>query len=152
MTETITAPAGLASLTDLLARAEGFASVLAALEHNRSATVDGAWGSSAALAAAAVARAAVVPVLVVIAHPGDLDAWAADLHSFAGVEPVLLPAWESVPGDAVDDIAGERLRLLGRLDRNDAPRPGADDLSGTAATGAGSDRPGGQPADAGGRC
>ncbi|MFO0928177.1 MAG: transcription-repair coupling factor [Gemmataceae bacterium] len=123
MTATTTVPAALGDLTDLLTRTEGFASVLAALDRNRSATVDGAWGSSAALVAATLLRPTVGPVVVVIAHPIDLDPWAADLHSFSCAEPVLLPAWERLPGEAGgDEVAGERLRLLRRLESGDPPR------------------------------
>src|SRR5262245_35615250 len=110
--ETIAAaPASLADLPELLTRADGFDAVLTALDNNRSATVDGAWGSSSALVAAALARQTDKPVLVVIAHPIDLDAWAADLQSFSGLEPAILPAWDSAPGTGpLDDVAGQRLR------------------------------------------
>src|SRR5262245_9727849 len=74
----------LTDLTRLVPAAEGFADLAAALAAGRAGTVDGAWGSSAALTAAALAERAPATVLVVIAHPGDLDAWAADLHSFSG--------------------------------------------------------------------
>src|SRR4051794_26797559 len=91
------APASLAELADLLSHAPGFDAVCAALDAGDSATVDGAWASSSALAVSAVVRRSSAPVLVVIAHPGDLDAWAADLLSFSQISPAVLPAWDNVP-------------------------------------------------------
>src|SRR4051812_22632355 len=87
----ISAPASLADLCENLSHLEGFDTVLEALENNRSATIDGTWGSSAGLVASALARNAPQTVLVVIAHPREVDAWAADLESFSGHEPVILP-------------------------------------------------------------
>ena len=88
------ATAAPSSLADLAALMQGgpLAPVLAALERGESVSIDGAWGSSSALAAAALAAQAPATVLVVIAHPRDLDAWAADLESFSGIEPAILPA------------------------------------------------------------
>src|SRR5579862_4448894 len=116
-----------AQLTDL-ARAvqdvEGFAEVLDALRQGRSAVVDGAWGSSAALATAALALQTPRTLLVVIAHPRDVDGWLGDLNSFSGLRPVAFPAWDNQPGsgDGIDEIAGQRLRLLRQLDSGEPPR------------------------------
>jgi len=114
-----TAPASLPELADLLVRTQGFADVLDALQRGRSATIDGAWGSSSALAVAALAGQAVGPILVVIAHPSDLDAWAADLHSFTGLVPEIFPAWDNAPGEYLDAL---RFRLLRRLESAQPPR------------------------------
>src|SRR4051794_40711744 len=65
----------LADLPALLHKTDGFEEVLASLRLGRSATVDGAWGSSAGLVAAALAREAPRTLLVTIAHPRDVDAW-----------------------------------------------------------------------------
>ena len=89
MPATMTTPVSLADLTRRIAGVEGFDAVLRALDSGGSATIDGAWGSSGACAIAALAE---TTTLVVIAHPRDLDAWAADLHSFSGVEPASTPA------------------------------------------------------------
>jgi len=59
--------------------------VLSSLRRGRSATVDGAWGSSAALAAAALAKQTPRTLLVTIAHPRDVDGWLGDLESFSGL-------------------------------------------------------------------
>ena len=81
-------------LPALLQTAEGFEPLLSALRQGRSGVIDGAWGSSAALAAAALALHAPHTLVVVIAHPHDLDAWSGDLASFAGADPSIFPAWD----------------------------------------------------------
>ncbi len=117
-------PPALNSLTDLarnLGDIPGFRLLADALHAGHAAALDGAWGSSAALAAAALVREAPVGVLVVVAHPRDLDAWAGDLQSFSGLTAALFPAWEGRPGDA-DEVAGQRLRLLKQLQGDAPPR------------------------------
>src|SRR5262245_18165661 len=89
----------LADLSRLLRDAEGYAPLAGALRAGRSGTVDGAWGSSAPLAVAALALDAPGPILVVIAHPGDLDAWSADLAGLAGTRPPVFPAFDVFTGE-----------------------------------------------------
>src|SRR5262249_60500970 len=61
-------------------------------------------------------------LLVVIAHPRDLDGWEGDLASFRGQRPVLFPAWDNVPGsDPLDEVAGQRLRVLRQLEGPEPP-------------------------------
>jgi transcription-repair coupling factor (superfamily II helicase) len=121
-------PEHLHDLPELLATAEGFPSVLAALSQGRSAVVDGAWGSSAALAAAALALRTPHTLLVVLAHPRDLDGWLGDLSSFAALDPIVFPAWDDFRRDednrcyGVDPIAAQRLRLLKQLESPTPPR------------------------------
>lgn len=128
-----TVPERLQDLVELLARMEGFPSVLSALHRGRSAVVDGAWGSSAALAAAALARRTPRTLLVVLAHPRDLDGWSGDLAGFVGFDAVVFPAWDDWGGAAwwgrrlagrssVDEVAGQRLRLLKHLEDPHPPR------------------------------
>jgi transcription-repair coupling factor (superfamily II helicase) len=119
---TATAPETLTDLVARLGDLPDFAALTDALGHGRSATVDGAWGSSAGLVTAALARRAPSTVLVVIAHPRDLDPWAGDLASFAGAPPALFPAWDGKPGGLVDEVAGQRLRLLKQLSSARPPR------------------------------
>jgi transcription-repair coupling factor (superfamily II helicase) len=110
------------SLKDLatqLEGAEGFRPLLDALKRNHSGTVDGAWGSSAALAVAALANHVPRTLLVVLAHPRDLDGWEADLAGFTGKQPDTFPAAD---GSADDEAAGQRLRLLRRLEAESPPR------------------------------
>jgi transcription-repair coupling factor (superfamily II helicase) len=121
-------PASLQDLPELLARTEGFPAVLSALRQRRGATVDGAWGSSAALATATLARHAPRTLVVVVAHPRDLDGWIGDLTGFVGLDPVLFPAWDDFRayaengGGLVDEVAGQRLRLLKQLEGPNPPR------------------------------
>jgi transcription-repair coupling factor (superfamily II helicase) len=120
---TLAAPDTLLDLIGLLHRAEGFSPLLEALKAGRSATVDGAWGSSAALVPGALGREAPHTVLIAIAHPRDLDAWAGDLLSFSGLVPTVFPAWDNQPGsEPFDETAGQRLRLLKQLESADPPR------------------------------
>jgi transcription-repair coupling factor (superfamily II helicase) len=124
-----TVPERLQDVPELLARMEGFPTVLSALHQRRGAVVDGAWGSSAALAIAVLARSASdgqAPrtLLVVLAHPRDLDGWSGDLSGFTGIEPVVFPAWDDFRNDVeggVDEIAGQRLRLLKQLESRHPP-------------------------------
>ncbi len=119
-TTTPTAPAleTLKDVTRLVQAADGFQPMVAALKGGRAAVVDGTWGSSASLVAAALGQHVPQTLLIVIAHPRDLDAWADDLHSFAGRRPMLFPAWDQLPGEdsVADEVAGQRLRVLKALE------------------------------------
>ncbi|HQR06696.1 MAG TPA: transcription-repair coupling factor [Gemmatales bacterium] len=99
----------MTSLTDLpalLRASKGFDTVIAALKKGQAGTIDGAWGSSAALAAAALAEVNPGPTLIVLAHPTDLDNWSDDLESFLGRRPMQVPD---------RDEPGQRLRVLKSL-------------------------------------
>jgi transcription-repair coupling factor (superfamily II helicase) len=127
MPSQVTLPTAASTLKDLallIQQAEGFHPLVAALQNGRSATVDGAWGSSSALAAAALGLHAPATVLVVIAHPRDIDGWTEDIAGFAGVRPVVFPAWDALPGDStvIDEVAGQRLRILKQLENDSPPR------------------------------
>src|SRR5437868_4288512 len=113
----------LQDLTRIIQTAEGFHPLVAALKNGRAASVDGAWGSSASLVVAGLGRHAPGTMLVVLAHPSDVDGWADDLAGFAGTRPVLFPAWDNLPGDsaAADEVAGQRLRLLKPLEGPEPP-------------------------------
>ena len=114
----------LTDLPALLETAEDCEPLLAALRQGRSGVVDGAWGSSAGLSAAALALHAPSTLLVVIAHPHDVDPWAGDLFSFSGLRPAIFPACNDQPtaGQAMDEFAGQRLRLLKQFDSGEPPR------------------------------
>ena len=75
---------GLKDLTRQIQRAPGFPEVLAALKNGRSATIDGAWGSAAALASAALGLHAPTTLVIVLAHVGDVDDFRDDVATFAG--------------------------------------------------------------------
>jgi transcription-repair coupling factor (superfamily II helicase) len=121
--QAIKGPADLRDLPRLLEAAEGFSAVLEALQRGRAATVDGAWNSSAALVAATLALRAPQTMLVVLAHPRDLDFWIEDIYCFSGLRSHVFPAWDALPtADSVlDEIGGQRLRLLRQLENETHP-------------------------------
>jgi transcription-repair coupling factor (superfamily II helicase) len=63
-------------------------------------------------------------LLIVLAHPRDLDGWIGDLHSFSGEAPTIFPAWDDMPSEDVraDETAGQRLRVLKALCLDKPPR------------------------------
>ncbi len=98
----------------------GFSDVLASLEAGHGGTLGGVWGSSRALVAAALAPSCSGPLVVVVPHPGEIDALARDLSLFSNLPVARFPAWEAEPGERVlhDEIYGERLRVLKRLEEH----------------------------------
>ncbi len=117
-------PSDLKDVPPWLEAGEGFAPLVAALKKGQAATIDGTWHSAAALAVGALAKNAPATLLVVLAHPRDLDAWAEDLASFTGMTSHVFPAWDSLPNKETvrDDIGGQRLRMIRRLDGDTPPR------------------------------
>ncbi|HVU89197.1 MAG TPA: transcription-repair coupling factor [Pirellulales bacterium] len=111
------APGRLPNLTGRLEAATGFADVVASLRAGHGATLDGVWGSSCALVAATLAGQAAGPLVVVCAHPGDIDDFLDDLSLFAPLEAARFPAWESMNTEQLihDEVYGDRLRLLKQL-------------------------------------
>ena len=106
----------LAELPVLLARQSGFSGILDALARGESATIDGAWGSSAAAVVATLATNALRPWLVVFHNLANLDNFVSDLQAFLppGHPLSVLPAWESLPREVgpADPIWGQRLDWL----------------------------------------
>src|SRR4051794_18330900 len=82
----------LKDLTRLIQVAPGFPEVLAALKNNHAATIDGAWGSAGPLAAAALALHAPGPLVIALAHVGDVDDFRDDVATFSGFNPEVFPA------------------------------------------------------------
>lgn len=117
------------SITDLkelpsrLLAQPGMSDVIAKLRAGQDATVDGAWGSSPALAVVALRQQSPGCVLVVLAHERDVDAFVSDTGSF-GVEPQVFPAWASLPQelDIADPILGNRLRILRQFESVSPPQ------------------------------
>src|SRR5271165_5605003 len=109
MRSTVTGAPPVTTSTDLkriLLAAEDFAPLVAELKKGRSASIDGAWGSSAALVAASLAESADSTLLLALPHPAHLDSWVEDLTTFLGERPVVFPARESdlAPGEAPDEL------------------------------------------------
>ena len=113
----------LEDLLPLLKRQPGFAGVLAALKRGDSATIDGAWGSACALSIATLAREAPAPVVVVLPRLSEVDDFAGDLAGFLGRQPLIFPAWETLPSEVNphDAVFGSRLRILRSLGESERP-------------------------------
>ncbi len=122
VTPTMQSIRSLQELTELVQAAEGFSCVVDALKAGRSGAIDGCWGSTAALATAGLGRHAPATLLVVIAHPRDLEGWAEDLAGFSGCRPAIFPAWETLPTEhlTADETGGQRLRILKQLEARGA--------------------------------
>ncbi len=118
------ASGSLAELTAVLGRSEGFPEVVQSLKSGRSATIDGAWGSAGPLTLAALGREAPRCVLVVLAHVADVDDYAGDVATFAGVQPEVFPAWDRLPQESQpgDEVLGRRVRVAKRLSGKLPPR------------------------------
>jgi len=109
----------LDGLPGLLHAAEGWGALRAALNAKQSGTVDGAWGSSAALAVAALAADVPATLLAVVPGPSDLPSFVEDLACFSGARPAVFEAWETWPPPThkgqLDPATSSRLRLLQTL-------------------------------------
>jgi transcription-repair coupling factor (superfamily II helicase) len=110
----------LLALAERLEHYEGFAEVVASLKSGQAATIDGAWGSACALVAAALARQAPGPVLVVCPHLDDVDDRLDDLRLFSPLSPETFPA--DGANSHADETAGERLRVMKQLQGSAAPK------------------------------
>jgi len=120
----VTTPGRLLDLVGRVSAIQGFSDVVASLQAGHGATLDGVWGSSCALVAAALAERAPGPLVVVCAHPGDVDLFRDDLTLFTRHIAEAFPASESFPAERVlyDDVLGDRVRLLKLLSERQPPR------------------------------
>ena len=125
----------LRDLVPVMRQAAGFAEVTTILSRGGSAGIDGAWGSSCALVAAAAAQTesadlAQAPVVIVLPRISEVDDFTLDLAGLSTRPPAILPAWETSARDlsVTDPIFGQRLRVLrevqGNVDRH-VPAPPA---------------------------
>ncbi|HZZ71569.1 MAG TPA: transcription-repair coupling factor [Pirellulales bacterium] len=138
-TEAQTAEIAAGRLRDLPGGLEhtqaGFAAVVASLRAGEGATLDGVWGSSCALVAAALAAAMpaamptakvsaassptrTAPLVVVLPRTTDVDDFNDDLSLFTTLRVEVFPAWETAlsPDRPIQDEAhGDRLRVLKHL-------------------------------------
>ncbi|MEA1951957.1 MAG: CarD family transcriptional regulator, partial [Planctomycetota bacterium] len=112
--QTIEAIENLTELVGRLDRQEGFAEVVAELKAGHAATLDGVWGSSCALVAAALAGHAPSSLVLVCPHIDQIDEHIDDLRLFQPSTPERFPAWETSVDERVihDEVFGDRVRLL----------------------------------------
>ena len=121
-------PAGrLLGLAETLDSHRGFADVVASLRAGHGGTIGGTWGSASALAVAALVRAANAkgsggtaagPLVVVLPHAAEAEAFIDDLALFTAAQAALLPAAENPIADEAgpeDPAAAARLALVKRL-------------------------------------
>ncbi len=101
------------------------------LSPDRPVRLGGLWGSAAPLAAAAVARIAKRPMLLLAGHLDEADELADDIEVLTGGAAHLFPAWETDIGtDHInDEVAGERLNLCNLLARLQEEPPPSDPQS-----------------------
>jgi transcription-repair coupling factor (superfamily II helicase) len=119
-------------LLQLIERIEAlpdFAEVVDSLQAGHAATLDGVWGSSCALVAAALARAAPAVLVIVCPRLDEVQGLIGDLGIFSPLEPLFFPVRESLstertgaPGHPVpwvvlgrDEAVGDRVRVLKTL-------------------------------------
>lgn len=114
----------LAGLTTLLRQTPDFDGLVDALAAGRNGVIDGAWGSSSALAAACLSQRCASCLLVILPRPADQDDFAEDLAGFRGGSVDVFPVRETLPGEIelADAVVGRRLRVLRRLLSDDPPR------------------------------
>ena len=120
----------LAELVDRLAGQADFVEVVASLAAGHAATLDGVWGSSCALAAAALAARAPATLLVVAPHADQADEFIDDLAVFSPVAPRYFPALSAPecrstdPAEPLtcDEAFGDRLSVIKSLRGPDPPR------------------------------
>ncbi len=103
---------------------QGFADVVASLQAGHGATLDGVWGSSCALVAAALLEHCPATLVIVLPRTTETDEFCSDLSLFTSQRPEVFPAWETPlsPNEPIQDEAhGDRLRVLKQL-LNEPPR------------------------------
>jgi transcription-repair coupling factor (superfamily II helicase) len=94
-----------------------FAEVVESLQAGHAATLDGVWGSSCALVAAALAREAPAVLVVVCPRLDEVQGLIGDLGLFSPLEPLRFPVRESLSAEPVvqDEAVGDRVRVLKTL-------------------------------------
>jgi len=104
-------------LLPLIQRHAGFRQVEAALGEGRSCRAEGLWGSSAACLVAALGARTSRPILCVVPHVEEAEAFAEDLALFWPDRAASFPAWETLEEDEAPDaeVVSERLAVLKRL-------------------------------------
>ncbi|MFH1924600.1 MAG: CarD family transcriptional regulator, partial [Planctomycetota bacterium] len=114
----------LLELVGRLEQHDGFPQVVAALKAGHAGTLDGVWGSSCALSAAALVRHAPASLVVVCPRVALADDFLEDLALFTTLAPEKFPAWESLPSEHLihDEVFGDRVRVLKLLEGPQPPK------------------------------
>ena len=112
----------MCELVGRLERQEGFDEVVAGLKAGHAATLDGVWGSSCALVAAALAAHGLAPMVIVCPRATTRTTSPTTSSSSRPWSPSDFPPGNRSPGDRVihDEIFGDRVRLLKLLGRRTA--------------------------------
>ncbi|MEZ6119119.1 MAG: transcription-repair coupling factor [Pirellulaceae bacterium] len=117
-TTPLTQTQDLVVLSDRVLALPDFSSVVQALESSNVATIDGMWGSSQALAVAALAkRRDKRPIVIVLPTMAHCDDFIDDFSLFSHERLDAFPALQVAKGERVlmDENAGDRLRILKSL-------------------------------------
>ena len=89
-------PTSCCNWSDASKRLPDFAEVVDSLQAGHAATLDGVWGSSCALVAAALARAAPAVLVIVCPRLDEVQGLIGDLSLFSPLEPLRFPVHESL--------------------------------------------------------
>ncbi len=105
-------------VVDIFRRSQAYQGLRACVQEGRFAQAEGLWGSSSALALAALALDTGRWMLVAAASIDEAESLAADIHLFAPGLSWLFPPWETLPGDDAPpsaEVVSQRLALLRKL-------------------------------------
>ncbi|MFM7108296.1 MAG: hypothetical protein ACKOZU_06800, partial [Planctomycetaceae bacterium] len=115
----------LPGLAETLESHRGFAEVVASVRAGHGGSIGGIWGSASALAVAALARAGLETLVVVLPHAAEAEAFLDDLALFSPAPAVLLPPLETfdpeADGSGPDPAEPVRLAVVKRLAGADRP-------------------------------
>ena len=110
----------LQTLVHRIESTKGFPEILARFRKERDISITGTWGSSCALTASALAKSAPGPVLFVLSHLSDIDAFSEEIEVFSGFKPLAFTAQEGLRAESllVDETFGQRIHTLKQLQSN----------------------------------
>lgn len=111
-------------LVPLIAKTPEMEGILAAMHRGESGTIDGAWGSSRALAASCFASQCPGTLIVVAPRSSDVEDLFSDLTAFLGREPAFFPVIDGSPEEwsTTDPQFGKRLEVLKKFSIGQPPQ------------------------------
>jgi transcription-repair coupling factor (superfamily II helicase) len=127
MPSALPAASALDRLRGLIERIQAlpdFASVVESLKAGHAATLDGVWGSSCALVAAALSHEAPAVFVAVCPRLDEVQGLIGDLGLFSPLEAVRFPVRESLSSENAfqDEADGDRVRVLKSLLGSQPPK------------------------------